>query len=195
MLLLVLWWCCWCWWAFRGWWGLRSALYHPPGSSFWAYRSPQSEGQEPKTAPFICQNDNHWQWWPSYLTQGRLQRQFVPLWPAVGRTLLCNFKEGWTKSGLGEGRGRGSLERDSVMERCGYWDWQVKRRKKKKNTRSLSFSHQTQQASSAACQRGSDVNNVAHDVVLEATQEVDMHQVTWNHRRFLTISCSSSCSD
>lgn len=108
MLLLVLWWCCWCWSAFRGWWGLRSALYHPPGSSFWAYRSPQSEGQEPKTAPFICQNDNHWQWWPSYLTQGRLQRQFVPLWPAVGRTLLCNFKEGWTKSGLGEGRGRGA---------------------------------------------------------------------------------------
>lgn len=76
-------------------------------------------------------------------------------------------------------RGGGRLEMGVVMERCGYLAWQAKRGegKKKNGTRSLSFSHKAQQASTAACQRGTAVNNVTHIIILAATQWVDMHQV------------------
>lgn len=96
---------------------LRSTLYHPLGNLLLSSPFPQREGQEPKTALLIWQNDNHQPWGLSYLTQGGLQRHAGLLWPADGQTLLCNFKERWR--GLGEGRG------STVMKSCGYREWQV----------------------------------------------------------------------
>lgn len=163
---------------------LRSALYHPPGSSLWASPSPQSEGQKPKQPP----------------SSGKMtttDNEDYPIWHrADSKDILSScgqlFAEhscATSKSGSRrEGR---RLEMGSVMERCGYRVWQAKRRGKK----APGPSHKTQQAMAAACQWGPAVNNVTHDIILGATQEVDMHHVTWNHRRFPTILCSSSFSD
>lgn len=112
---MLMFWCCWC-----------NALYHPPGSSFWARRPPQSEWREPKTVPFIRPNDSNWQWWRSCMTEDRLQRHFVLPWTAVGPNTPLQLQREVNKVR--------TFEEDGVMERCGYWKWQVKRQREKNTT-------------------------------------------------------------
>lgn len=169
----VQWCCCCCWSVLRGWWALwLHPLQRPlPPSRELPLSLSLSPvgGQEAQTTPFIWQNDNHWQWGLSYLTQGRLQRHFVLLRPAVGQTRLCNFKERRTKWG-------------SVRERCGYWMGQAEHRRIKA-AGPLHFLIKHRRHWLQCVSEGIDISK---QMILK--KMLDMHQLTGHHWRFPTIS-------
>lgn len=73
-------------------------------------------GQEPQTAPFIWQNDNHRQWGLSYLTQGRLQRHFVLPWASCWPNAPVQLQREVNKVRAG---GKGGVYRRIVWWRGG----------------------------------------------------------------------------
>lgn len=139
----VQWCCCCCWSALRGWWGLwLHPLQRPlPPSRELPLSLSLSPvgGQEAQTTPFIWQNDNHWQWGLSYLTQGRLQRHFFS--PAAS----C-----WTNTPV-------QLQREAnKVRKCERAVWVLNgtsRTETSKSSGSLAFSHNAQKAQTAVCQR------------------------------------------
>lgn len=60
---------------------------------FLVSRDLRVQAEAPETAPVFEQDDKHWPWCPSYLTQSRLRRHFFLLQAAVAPALPCNFKE------------------------------------------------------------------------------------------------------
>lgn len=136
--------------------------------------------------PLSIQRDRNRKWPPSSGRMTTTDNDDYPIWHGADSKdiFYSPVASCWPQhSCAASKRGEQSLDWErrggGVMERCGYLVWQAKREKKKKEngTRSLSFSHKAQQASTATCQRGTAVSNVTHDIILAATQGMDMHQV------------------